>query len=459
MYEMELKEPVKKKRCMREVISTLPLEYSSKGELTKFHANLTPLGSCVTDPVAMKKIYEMGFFGKGSLSKSEPQFGRVRFGAPPVIRDRQYKRRQEWFDQVKKFSRETAFEDDKSTNGRSISEGEIKTDAKNSIDSSETHNSSIDSDIIDLDNENQDKPAVDIETLDNDMKDNQIHEESCEADTENDEVILDSTEEEDTSGTLDEHYQIYNQFMTNGEVWTMDNNFSKEHSELQGKLLVLEDSDSDTDENYLINCKPRIKNENFPVIETLHLTFAETFFLAYGLGCLNVIDLDGKILSLREFWDYLNKNPNFLHNYVTYHYFRSKGWIVKSGLKYGGDFLLYRGGPPYYHSLYIVIIEVLDAVSFKKIEEKSMINTSGNRLTGMLRTAESVGKEILFAQVMWPSTVPLNGAPASLSQFTVEEVLSQFTVREVLCRRWKLKQDTFSSNTKEDEDEEDGYSS
>lgn len=55
-----------------------------------------------------------GYFGKGSLSKSHPSFGRIHYGAPPIIRERQWKCRQHWISEVHKLSMENFFEDEKS---------------------------------------------------------------------------------------------------------------------------------------------------------------------------------------------------------------------------------------------------------------------------------------------------------------------------------------------------------
>lgn len=46
-------------------------------------------------------------------------------------------------------------------------------------------------------------------------------------------------------------------------------------------------------------------------------------------------------------------NP-FVVRYVVYHYYRSQGWVVKDGLKYGTDFLLYKKGLVFGHSQYAV---------------------------------------------------------------------------------------------------------
>jgi tRNA-splicing endonuclease subunit Sen2 len=42
-------------------------------------------------------------------------------------------------------------------------------------------------------------------------------------------------------------------------------------------------------------------------------------------------------------------NP-FLTSYVVYHYFRSLGWVVKSGTKFCVDYLLYKKGPVFSHA-------------------------------------------------------------------------------------------------------------
>lgn len=111
-----------------------------------------------------------------------------------------------------------------------------------------------------------------------------------------------------------------------------------DNTDIENKLLVLPDSDTET-ENYLKEIKPKIESESFPIQETLHLTFEETFFLLYGLGCLNLIDFDGNLLDIDSAWHFFCKtDKNFIPKYVVYHYFRSKGWVVKPGLKYGGDF-------------------------------------------------------------------------------------------------------------------------
>jgi len=177
-------------------------------------------------------------------------------------------------------------------------------------------------------------------------------------DIEIDEVTLDSAEEDDICVIVNRDSDKHDDTESSPNTYD-DKNSSEERKDEEeywklnyydfksdnmnvddqhGKLLVLPDSDSDT-ENYLKNIKPRIENEGFPIREALHLTFEETFFLLFGLGCLQLIHFDGSPLDINSAWLYFCKEkPDFIQKYIVYHYYRSKGWIVKPGIKYGSDF-------------------------------------------------------------------------------------------------------------------------
>ena len=47
-------------------------------------------------------------------------------------------------------------------------------------------------------------------------------------------------------------------------------------------------------------------------------------------------------------------NP-FLIQYVVYHHYRSLGWVVKGGLKFCVDYLLYKRGPVFSHAEYALL--------------------------------------------------------------------------------------------------------
>lgn len=78
----------------------------------------------------------------------------------------------------------------------------------------------------------------------------------------------------------------------------------------------------------------------FPIEETLALLPEEAFFLHHSLRCLRIFDFDQTHEFTTE--ELLSKfcdcDSKFIERFIAYQYYRSKNWVVKSGLKFGGDF-------------------------------------------------------------------------------------------------------------------------
>ncbi|XP_076755268.1 tRNA splicing endonuclease subunit 2 [Xylocopa sonorina] len=435
---MNLREPKKKRRVKLKEQLPFPIVIDNSNEWSVYTAQLTDLGSYIADPNEIIAVHSMGYFGKGSLSRGFPSFGKARYGAPPVIRNRQWVRRQEWLKQFNKFSMES--------NSIHVNSEENKSDSSPS--------KNLDNDNVELLNDSTKESTVDIIEIDMDsVSSNKKHEKKqidkeieiecvdSNSSLEDDMlVILDKSIDEECSNTDNQKESVESEDKEISEIYFKqfsfeddDVQFIDSSTNIEAKLLVLPDSDSET-ENYFKNIKPKIENESFPVQETLHLTFEETFFLLYGLGCLNVIDFEGNLLDIDSAWHIFCKaDKNFIPKYVVYHYFRSKGWVVKPGLKYGGDFLLYKQGPPFYHASYIVLIDILDGDTLVRDQSKSMHKFMWNNLLGLERLSETAAKEILFAQVLWPSSA------LQTSNLLNVDVLSEFSVRELLWRRWNPK--------------------
>ena len=434
---MNLREPKKKRRVKLKEQSPFPIVLDEKNDWITYTAHLTELGSCIIEPSEIAAVHSMGSFGKGSLSRGFPAFGKARYGAPPVIKNRQWVRRQEWLKQFSELSVEPS-------NSRHInSEEKYEHSQSEDLGSNEKSPSNSENDnALDI---------IEIETNCIPLEKEERKGQQTDKDIEITQVILDSAKEDDTCVILNKSGDERAHDVKNNEKEVEskekerpdcfedfsfkedDVYFVNNDTNIQSKLLVLPDSDSET-ENYLKEIKPKIECESFPVQETLHLTFEETFFLLYGLGCLNVIDFDGNLLDIDSAWNFFCKaDKYFVQKYVVYHYFRSKGWVVKPGLKYGGDFLLYKQGPPFYHASYIVIVDVLDGDSSIRHESKSLRKSTWNNLLGLERLSETAAKEILFAQVLWPSSV------SQTSSLLNVDVLSEFSVRELLWRRWNPK--------------------
>uniref|UniRef100_A0A1B6CGZ8 tRNA-splicing endonuclease subunit Sen2 n=2 Tax=Clastoptera arizonana TaxID=38151 RepID=A0A1B6CGZ8_9HEMI len=190
------------------------------------------------------------------------------------------------------------------------------------------------------------------------------------------------------------------------------------------ECVVIDDNNSD-EEAILSNPKISIESEPIKTVqEELHTTLEEAFFLSYALGCLKIFDWSGKFLTLTNMWCLFKKTQtDFIENYIAYHYFRAKGWIVKPGHKFGGDLILYKQGPPFYHASYVVIIESV------KDNNRSSENLSWDKLQGLNRVVEAAGKEVLLCQIFWPDHLDLN-------ELDSPQVLPKFEVNEVLLRRW-----------------------
>ncbi|CAK9828092.1 tRNA-splicing endonuclease subunit Sen2 [Anthophora retusa] len=397
---MNLREPKKKRHVKLKNQLPFPIVLCGKNEWTTYTAHLTDLGSCVIDPNEIVAIHSMGFFGKSSLSRGLPSFNKVQ--TPVVVKNRQWLRRQGWLKQFNKLSMEP--------NGKQTNVEENK---------EKLHSIQLDENDMKLPSDRRKESTPDI--IEKDAS--SVPSLKCKNNPKSDEEV--KVDYENLNFTFDGNNVCYTS-----------------EADVQTELLILPDSDSET-ESYLKNIKPKIESESFPVQETLHLTFEETFFLLYGIGCLNLIDFDGNLLDVDHAWHLFCKtDQNFIPKYVVYHYFRSKGWVVKPGLKYGGDFLLYKQGPPFYHASYIVVIDTVDGDSLIRNEAECMHKLTWNNLLGLERLSETAAKEILFAQVLWPSSASQN-----LSNV---DILPEFSVRELLWRRWHPK---YNRNVEEEDDD------
>lgn len=222
-----------------------------------------------------------------------------------------------------------------------------------------------------------------------------------------------------------------------------------QEKEFVSESTTLHLPDSLLDENDASD-EPSLRNE-----EHLQLSNEEAFFLVYGLGALQILDDKRStvipapsLFSLlrqhsyfppRESSTVLEPDDPFIISYSVYHHFRSLGWIVRSGVKFGVDYLLYNRGPVFSHAEFaVVVIPSYDNPYWSETEERR--NGSARKqarswwwLHCVNRVQAQVKKSLVVCYVEVPP--PLSD-PQANAEHDVGALLAQYRVREISLRRW-----------------------
>ncbi|GAB1291176.1 tRNA-splicing endonuclease subunit Sen2 [Apodemus speciosus] len=170
---------------------------------------------------------------------------------------------------------------------------------------------------------------------------------------------------------------------------------------IEEELCDVQEEEVAPDEKLLKRKKLVCRRNPYRIFEYLQLSLEEAFFLAYALGCLSIY-YEKEPLTIVKLWQaFTAVQPTFRTTYMAYHYFRSKGWVPKVGLKYGTDLLLYRKGPPFYHASYSVIIELVDG----NFEGSLRRPFSWKSLAALSRVSGNVSKELMLCYLIKPSTM------------------------------------------------------
>ncbi|KAL7271582.1 tRNA splicing endonuclease subunit sen2 [Rhizina undulata] len=203
-------------------------------------------------------------------------------------------------------------------------------------------------------------------------------------------------------------------------------------------------------------------------LEHLQLTIEEAFFLSYGLGALKItdsatgvwtyprrlLDIETDIGAIKETipqkdllplfrensyfpalapGSELQPDDPFMVNYVVYHHFRSLGWVVKPGIKFAVDYLLYNRGPVFSHAEFAVLVLPAYSHPYWASDEarKQKERKPWHWLHCINRVSSQVKKTVILIYVEIPP--PLKEAEKGLA---VDNILKKYAVREVGLRRW-----------------------
>ncbi|KAF2743181.1 hypothetical protein M011DRAFT_379828, partial [Sporormia fimetaria CBS 119925] len=209
--------------------------------------------------------------------------------------------------------------------------------------------------------------------------------------------------------------------------------------------------------------------------EHLQLTLEEAFFLVYSLGALEV-QKDAACMPASTLFrlfcvnsvfptvsnslqvatdassptDLLLSDPlgatippdnTFALRYAAFHHFRSLGWVVRTGVKFGADFLLYNRGPAFSHAEFAVM--VLPAYSHPYWNETSQRRGACDKkqkrdwwwLHRVNRVQGLAHKTLMLVYVEVPPPWDLR-VPTKESKLDVGSVMRQYKVREFVLGRW-----------------------
>ncbi|EPE33335.1 tRNA-intron endonuclease catalytic [Glarea lozoyensis ATCC 20868] len=184
--------------------------------------------------------------------------------------------------------------------------------------------------------------------------------------------------------------------------------------------------------------------------EHTQLSLEEAFFLSYGMGALHILDPESKtpipnnrLFDLFRRTSYfpprsdaatLAPDDPFMLNYVVYHHFRSLGWVVRSGIKFAVDYMLYVRGPVFNHAEFAVVILPSYSDSFydNDTAAKAKERKTWAWMSCVNRVITQVRKTLLLVYVDIPK--PLE-AEEEL-KLGIDGVLARYKVREVVMNRW-----------------------
>ncbi|XP_051649326.1 tRNA-splicing endonuclease subunit Sen2 isoform X1 [Manacus candei] len=207
-----------------------------------------------------------------------------------------------------------------------------------------------------------------------------------------------------------------------------------QEEEEEEESLCPEDDSACLQGNLVKKEKLVCRKNPFRIFEYLQLSLEEAFFLVYALGCLSIYYGESQCpvcalqepLTIVQLWEVFSEvKPDFKTTYMAYHYFRSRGWVPKVGLKYGTDLLLYRKGPPFYHASYSVLAELVDD-DFQGSLRRPL---SWMSLSGLNRTTANASKELMLCYLIKPSDM-------TAEEMSSPECMKRIKVQELIVSRW-----------------------
>jgi tRNA-splicing endonuclease subunit Sen2 len=187
--------------------------------------------------------------------------------------------------------------------------------------------------------------------------------------------------------------------------------------------------------------------------EHLQLTIEEAFFLSYGLGVLTISDQKSKepistkdLFSLFRRQSYFppqetaNISPDdpFMLSYAVYHHFRSLGWVVRGGTKFSVDYLLYNRGPVFTHAEFAILIfpSYSDPLWSADPSKKEYVGKMEKRRWSWLNCINRVNSQVKKTLVLVYVDIPPPDEAHLDESIGTDGILKRYKIREFVLKRW-----------------------
>ncbi|KAM6214247.1 tRNA-splicing endonuclease subunit Sen2 [Rhynchocyon petersi] len=464
MAEAVFHAPKRKRKVYEQYESPLPIpigqDHAAKKEFKMYHAEMMNNNVIVRNAEDIEQLYGNGYFGKGILSKSRPNFTisdpklvakwKGVKTSMPMITSKKYQRGVEWAAELLRRQ-----EQEEST-VHSILQDYTKPlmhPCLQRYEEAHLHgglNSEVDSK-VEAPEGKQELPVINRDLRESDNVEDLNKQASCpQEDSRQATGITSSSNGHEVAPAAPipcVQHSHQGDLIPQPDAQPEDGQhvglLSVRESRPDQEYVLVEEVVSDASmredalNEKLVQTKRLICRRNpYRIFEYLQLSLEEAFFLVYALGCLS-ISFEKEPLTITKLWKaFTAVQPSFRTTYIAYHYFRSKGWVPKVGLKYGTDLLLYRKGPPFYHASYSVIIELVDDC----FEGSLRRPFSWKSLAALSRVSVNVSKELMLCYLIKPSTM-------TDQEMESPECMKRMKVQEVILSRW------VSSRERSDQDE------
>ncbi|KIW29829.1 tRNA-intron endonuclease [Cladophialophora immunda] len=452
----------------------------------------------VTDPETIRKLWEMGFFGRGSLSRSEPNWLENRQKKGRTAEENTASRREQRRQLKQERARKEQEEIDQKLSEESQQYGDGVGQVDGAIEQEPVQKSQQNGDVIVNVTHASDRPRLDQlprngslngdingVLTENVLKTNaqNICDIGSVLESASGTATPDVEEDNKENGSIQGFEEWKKAIEANGIPTPPPTSTCSDTSQVEGRPVkrlqrtktvrfspTIEAREFDLTSpvispikspgtSPLEDAKPEsekpVQQENQ---EHLNVSLEEAFFLSYALGVLDIYCDDSNtilpptsLLSLFRRHSYhpprslsvpAEPDDPFMISYAVYHHYRSLGWVVRSGVKFSTDYLLYNRGPAFSHAEFAVVIIPSYTDPFwtqsaspeqRKATERRTSKKNWWWLHGINRVQAQVHKQLVLCYVDVPP--PLKDAKKR-KDVDIGWLFSRYKIRDVNVRRW-----------------------